>query len=648
VGQGIVVARGNDELGLTDGAVWCDAVAFEEALDEGRAVDALDLYRGDLLEGFFATGASPEFDQWLGGERARLRRRAAKATRELMETAEGEGNRADAVRWARRVCLLDPYDEITARRLIALLDEMGDRAGALRVYGDLAARLGREFEAEPAAETRALIERVRSRELEVVAGAAAPLENGIAVLPFQNIGGGSEAQPFVLGLHDDLLTELSRFSALSVIARTSVLRYRSTTRPITEIARELGVATIVEGAVQSAGDRLRLNVQVIDGRTGAHRWAERYDRELSARGIFDLQGELAQKIAGALRAELTPAELDRRERESTIDLEAYGLYAQGRAHLDQRTRQGMLRSLDYFERAVDLDPEYALAWAGLADALSLLRDYEYETDQVLPRAEHAVQRALALDPTLAEAHTSLGEYHIARRNGPPAVEALRRALELRAGYAEAHNWLGWISHVLGDRRTALESARRAVALDPLSPEAISNLALSLLSSGYAAEALDGARKLQVLQPDWTTGGFYEGLVLYHLGRPVEAASVLQGLEVEWAGSGPKLTLALACVADGQVGRARRMLAEFEQSADAFAEGVVRLSLGEHDLGMERLRAVPRWSYWPALAMHHFYPDVLGELRAGPSYRGLRPAIDRSWAGAPTANVPLSSESSPFR
>jgi TolB-like protein/DNA-binding SARP family transcriptional activator/Tfp pilus assembly protein PilF len=660
LGRDVVVTRGHEEVGVAEASLWCDAVAFLGAVKRGELEKALDLYRGDLLDGFFAPNASAEFDHWLDAERTRLRRLAAEAADSLSERAEREDVLPEAIRWARRSIAIEPFNESTVRRLVLLLDGVGNRADALQTYDDLKRRLAITFEIEPAAELRDAIERIRQRS-ESSAGheplptssvtrrgtlrserplgfadlrtrnGERPSNRSVAVLPFDNLSGTDDAEPFVAGLHDDLLTELSRISALSVTARTSVSHYRSSDKPLQQIARELGVGTIIEGAVQSDGTRLRLNVQMIDAGTGAHRWAERYDRELSTASLFDLQTELAERIAGSLNAELTAAERERPAREPPDNLEAYRSYVQGRTLLDQRTRSGMHRSLEHFQRAVELAPGYALAWAGLADALSLLRDYEYEpAELVLPQANRAVQQALELDPCLAEAHTALGEYHVARRDGPAAVEALRRALELRSNYAEAHNWLGWMSQVLGDRQQALASAKNAAELDPLSPEVISNLSLSYLTNGNTTQALREARRVRHLQPDWTTGPFYEALSLYHMGRYSEAISILEDLTVEWAGSGPKLTYTLALANSGETDRARSLLTELEAASDLFAAGVIRLALGETERGVETLLTVSKWDYWSTLAMHHCYPNVLGPFRSDARCSRIWHAIEQAW------------------
>lgn len=638
LGRETVVARGSEEVGLAEGTLWCDAVEFDQACREGRMADGLELYRGDLLEGLFVPDASPRFDDWLHGERTRLRRQATEGVRSMVEGAERDGNGTEAIRWARRLVRLDPYDEPAARRLILLLQGEGDRAGALRTYEDLARRLEREFEAEPSLQTRTLIDQWPTRPTVVVTGSSGePPSRSVAVLPFENLSGSKTMQPFAAGLHDDLITELSRIAELTVIARSSVLRHRETTKSARGVGKELGVGTVVEGAVQSTGGRLRLNVQIIDARTEAHIWAERYDRALTAGGLFDIQSELAAEIARALRARLSPAERQRLKRVPTASLEAYRLCAQGRAQLDQRTEEAMRRAGEFFRSAIREDPGYALAWVGQADVCTLLFDYGHESaEAALPEAEEAIRRALELEPESAEAHASLGLLHSNRREGPAAIDMLNRAVQLRPNYAEAHNWLSWVHQVMGEAAGALTSAERAVQLDPLSPEAVSNLAISLLENGRERLALDEARRVRVLQPDWATGTFIEALALYHLGRLPEAEGVLRGLVVPWAGSGPEVTLALTRAASGDTDRAVEALRGFEARAEHFSVGLLRAALGDGEGALESFRKVSDWSYWPVFSVHHFYPRALGPLREDPRFEPIREAATRSWRQKPAS------------
>jgi TolB-like protein/DNA-binding SARP family transcriptional activator len=679
LGDDALITSGRDAVGLAPDGLWCDAVAFEAFLNEGRLPEALELYRGDLLEGLFIpVGSSSAFESWLDGERARLRGRASDAARALYEGAEAEGRKAEALRWARWAVGLDPYDERSARRLMTLLAEAGDRAGALRTYKELAGRLAREFEAEPDPETGALIREIRSYGGRGSASharwpAAAPPHGEdragsmlaatrtgplpirwIAVLPFENLSGSADADPFVTGLHDDLLTELSRIAALSVIARTSVLRYRGTTRPVPEIARELGVGTIIEGGVQTADGRLRLNVQVIDAVTGAHRWAERYDRELSAVSIFDLQGDLSREIAGALETELTSSErrrAGRGGRERTEDLEAYRLCVQGRTLLDQRTPRAMVRSVEYFQRVIQRDAGYALAWSGLADALSLLEFYDHTAPAGAPDPMEAALRAVVLGPELGQARASLGIVRGVRHQGAAALVELEQATELAPSHAEAHAWLGWIRLLQGHARRALTALSRAVELDPLAPafrayRAEAHLAAASITSAVnasaagagelAADALREAVRTRQLQPEYGLAHFVEGLVLYHLGRAEEGEAALEtslGLVPPWGvprHAEVHAAIAVIRAAAGDSAGARARLARIDGQAHPFSRGLVLAALGELDEAMTAFESVRNWDSFSVDHYRYFFPRELGALRAEPRFVRLRDVIDRIW------------------
>lgn len=457
-------------------------------------------------------------------------------------------------------------------------------------------------------------------------------ERHVAVLPFDLLSGTDDARPLAVGLHDDLLTELSRVSGLRVISRTSVKGYRDTKKSVREIARELGVGTLVEGGVQSAGGRIRLNIQLIDARRDTHRWAETFDRELNAANIFEIQSELASLIVGSLRAELNPAERERLlDRSTTGDLDAFRLAALGREELDRRTEDGMRRAVDYFRQATERDPDYTLAWVGLGDAFGLLVSYGHdERADGIPRAEQAIRRALALDPESAEAHASLGLIRYLRQQGRETIQALQRAIELRPGYAEAHNWLAWVSTLLGLRELALESARRATELDPRSVEPVSNLSAASLMNGLPDDALREARRVRDLEPSWETGPFLEAMALCELGRHREAIALLKALELPWAGSGLRGALGVAHAGAGDEAEAREILAGLDPIADAFAVGLIHASLGERDAAFEAFEHVVDWSDWSSMAVHTLFPSLWPKLEDDPRYPELLRATSRAW------------------
>lgn len=462
----------------------------------------------------------------------------------------------------------------------------------------------------------------------------------LAVLPFDNLSGTDDAAPLVAGLHDDLLTALSKVPGLTVISRMSVKGYRGTNKRVGEIARELNVGTLLAGAVQSAGGRVRLNVQLVDTRSDVHRWAETYDRELSAENIFQIQTELTKKIVESLHATLAPAGREVVERPPTADLEAYRLYAQGQTWLDQRTEAALSRALSYFQRAIERDPDYALAWAGLAETLALMEWYDYRQPQDAPDPGRAARTAEALDPTLAEAHTSLGILASLRQDGPAALKALARAVELQPGYAEAQIWLAWLYLAVGRPASALEPARRSVDLNPLSPVVRVFVAETFLANRDAGRALEHSRRACELQPGFALAHFMDALVRYHLEQIAEARNALtHALSLGPPFENPshaqlRAVLALTQAASGDPGEARRELSRIEEGggamADPFASGLVHAVLGERDEAFAAFGSVARWGPTETEQIRYFFPDVLGPLREDPRYERVLHDVDRSW------------------
>ncbi len=447
----------------------------------------------------------------------------------------------------------------------------------------------------------------------------------IAVLPFEAFGTDAES-PLIDGLHHDLLTRLSHIDDLRVISRTSVKRYRDTLLPIKDIAAELGVAWIVEGAVQQVGNEIQLNAQLIDGKTDSHIWARTYRREMTAENLFAIQADLVEDIASSLETSLTPAEESQVGAVPTENLDSYTLYVQGRTFMEARTEDGIEQALVFFREAVEQDAGYALAWVGLADALALLHDYGYrDAEDVLPEAERAIERALTLNPDLAEAHASRGLLHSTRREGPEALRALNEATALRPGYAEAHNWLSWNYQVLGFASEALASAEKAVSLNPFSVEALANLTAALIANEQYEAALKQARHLDAL-PLPFIDNFNKGLALYHAGMFREAIETLEPMRVAWVDGGLKVVRALAHIALNEEQQAEALLEELHELGDHFSTGLVLAALGDLEAAFTEFERIEQWHYWSALALNHYHPliepirsdprfdDMLGDMR----------------------------------
>ena len=456
----------------------------------------------------------------------------------------------------------------------------------------------------------------------------------VAVLPFDNLSGSPEAEPFAVGLHDDLLTELSRASALTVISRTSVRGYRGSAKSMRQIGRELCAGTIVEGGVQMAGKRVRLNVQLIDARTDVHRWAERYDRELTAETIFDLQSELAGSIMMALEAQLTAAEEARHQARPTDDLEAYRLYHLGREAFVDRSREGIEQAIELFEEAVERDPGYAHAWAGLGMALVALFDYGHvEASELKERGRAASFRAVSLNPDLPEAHAAVGNYYGAIQNGPAAREALSRATELGPGFVLGHQWSSWIALCTGRPEAALEAALRATRLDPLEPEARTNLATARLALGDAEQARAEAQRIVETRPSFSYARWIGGLAEHVLGRHEEAREQFGRMDEPHFQSWAVLAEGYGHAAVGREDDARAVAEELEEKEEHFQAAVLAAVLGDEDRFFSLVdRGQPL--FWDeALALRYWHVPCLDDLRDDLRYRGQLDQLDRRWGVA---------------
>ncbi len=294
-------------------------------------------------------------------------------------------------------------------------------------------------------------------------------EKSVAVLPFVNRSANESDIYFVDGIHDDILTQLARIGDLKVISRTSVEKFRNTTQSMGEIGAVLGVQNILEGGVQRAGNRVRINVQLIDVESDEHLWAESYDRKLTTENIFAIQSEIATAIAQALKATLSPEEQAQLATAQTHNLEALEAYFQGRRAMAKRTSASLEEAAQHFERAIKLDPDYALAYVGLADSYTLRAYYSEKTSEEQEMlARPLVDKALAIDDRLGEAYVSRAQMNA--DDDPVAAEAdFRKGIELAPSYVSGHHWYAvLLINAEGRREEALISLKKAASLDPMS------------------------------------------------------------------------------------------------------------------------------------------------------------------------------------
>src|SRR5438093_9775958 len=302
----------------------------------------------------------------------------------------------------------------------------------------------------------------------------------IAVLPFDNLSRDPDNAYFAEGVQEEILTRLAKVADLKVISRTSTQRFKSAPSDLREIAKQLGVMNIVEGSVQKANDQVRVNVQLINAMTDAHLWADTYDRKLI--DIFSVESEIAKTIADTLQVKLSGSEKQMMAAQPTTDTTAYELYHKGRSLWEKRSGDNIPKAISFYEQAIAHDPNYALAYAGLADAYILLPYYTATAQRdVSGKAKDAALKALRLDPNLAEAHAAVGKVlNFAEIDLAGSIREFQRAIELKPNYATAHHWLGAGPLVdLGQFEDAIAHGKRAIELDPLSPIINADVGLTL-------------------------------------------------------------------------------------------------------------------------------------------------------------------------
>ncbi len=341
----------------------------------------------------------------------------------------------------------------------------------------------------------------------------------IAVLPFQNRSAREEDAYFVDGIHDDILTYLSKARSLTVIARTSVEQFRDTRLPIGDIAEQLGVTAIVEGGVQRAGDRVRINVQLIDAADESHLWAEIYDRELNAANIFATQTEVATAVADALQATFSVEEAARASTLPTNNLAAWEAYQLGKLSLRGSESGRHEQALEHFQTAVDRDPDFALAYVGLARA-AYWRQYASDVpgESALESATEAAQKALELDPDLPEGLAMFGDLLSARYEYAEAETYFLRALEIDPNSTAALDSFAHLLLVLGRNAEAVAPSEKLVRLDPLNVGHHQSLAVTLFGVGRLGDALARLDKALDIDPSSTYTYHEIGHILQALGR----------------------------------------------------------------------------------------------------------------------------------
>jgi TolB-like protein/Tfp pilus assembly protein PilF len=449
----------------------------------------------------------------------------------------------------------------------------------------------------------------------------------IAVLPFENLSGNPENAYFTDGIQEEILTRLAKIADLKVISRTSTARYKSSPDNLPQIAKQLGVANILEGSVQKAADQVRVNVQLITAETDAHLWAETYDRKLT--DIFGVESDIAKAIPDTLQAKLTGSEKHAIAAQPTENTEAHEFYLKGRYFWNKRTGPDLRRAIDYFKQAIDKDPKFALAYAGLADSYVLLLAYGAGSPQEsLPLAKTAAGKALELDDMLAEAHTSLGQIlFLYDLDFAGSTREFERAIGLNPNYATAHHWYGGGPPLaLGEFDRAIAELNRAQKLDPLSLIINADLGNGLIAARRYDEAIAQLRKTIEMDPRFYYAHWNLGEALELKGELPEAlAEYKKAAELE---DNP-IVLGLIAHAYAKLGerdQAVKLLAKLQQLAEhryvpsgSFA--AIYMALGEKDKAIDCFERSYRDRDGPEISGIKVDP-MLDPLRGDPCFEAL--------------------------
>ena len=436
---------------------------------------------------------------------------------------------------------------------------------------------------------------LRSRVASTVpaAGTAATIRS-IAVLPLANLGGGDY---FADGMTEALIADLGRTGALDVISRTSVMRFRGSQQPLPEIAKALNVDAIIEGSVLRDGRRVRITAQLIDARTDRHLWANSYERDV--RDVLALQGEVARAIAQEVNVTLTrqqEARLVGRHRPASD--EALEAYLQGRFNWNRRGGDSLSKAVEYFERAIKADPNYAVAYAGLADSYALLGSVGavMRPEAGMAKAKQAAQAALSLDDSLGEAHTSLAMLHFWYDWDWTAAESeFKKAISLNRSYPTAHHWYAIYLSAMGRHDEAVVEIDQALRLDPVAPIIRASRGWIEYHRRQYDASIDESRKALALDPNFIRAYNYLGLNYLKKNRPQEAIQAL--VEANRLSNGAPVTrsqLASWYAAAGRVEETHRILSEllkpgaypYIAPADIAA---VYVGLGDADRALEWLQ-----------------------------------------------------------
>jgi TolB-like protein len=473
------------------------------------------------------------------------------------------------------------------------------------------------------------------------AASSPPAQKSIAVLAFSNLSEDAGNEHFADGISEELLNVLAKVPELKVAARTSAFHFKGKDTPIPEVARQLGVAYVVEGSVRKAGDRVRITAQLISAADGFHLWSESFDREL--KDVFALQDEIAGIIAGKLQLTLGTA-----ARAATlVNPEAHGLLLEGRYYWTLRTRDGFNRAEAAYARAIEIDPGFAQAHAAMAELWAIrgwyrLLDSQPGSDADFANARASAERAIALDPALAEPHAALGAVQFMQFRYAEADVEFRRAVDLNPNYANAYNWYGLLLASRGEPEAALNALDRARSLDPLSAVILNTLSLAQLEAGLVEESLATIERAKTLRSEVFLPNYYRSIrSRLALGRIEEAVADARVITRErdrsprWAVDADAIVALRAASLDAEA-QAHADWARAHYPPESYHQGMILAALGRHAEAWQYLERMPPtqtrdlfyWTCWDEVRDTPAFAALIEKLGVADEYRKAREAVAR--------------------
>jgi TolB-like protein/DNA-binding winged helix-turn-helix (wHTH) protein len=450
-------------------------------------------------------------------------------------------------------------------------------------------------------------------------GDSGPIRS-VAVLPMQNLSNDPNQEYFVDGMTDELITDLAQIRELKVVSKTSIMQYKGTRTTLPEIGRELGVDAVVEGSVLRSGDRVRITAQLIRAATDRHIWAATYDGDL--KDVLSLQARVAEAITNQVKLNLTADESSRLRRTPAVNPEAFDLYLRGRYAWNQRNPEGFGKAVEYFNQAIEKDSKFALAYSGLADCHTLLTLYGGGLSN-MAEAQAAAEKALQIDGTLAEAHTSLAAVKVLRNwDWQGAEQEFHRAIELNPNFAQAHHWYGnLLLGPEGRHEEAIAELQRAQELDPLSLIIEADTGFAYFLAGRSDLALQQYQKVVAANPNFLPVHFYLAKYYLHNGqhdlwlkesaeddRLAGAFDQAQSLQESYALGGFRAAMEARAKSSRAVSVANGKRSRMDSCGSAEANA----TLGRNGLALSALEDCYRWSE----------PDLL-YVKVDPAWTNLR-------------------------